>query len=134
MITFEPAYSQTPDIGKLRREKPSRYQQSRLLEVGLLTKFAFDPLKQDFPDENMNWHFVRKQMVCYRQQIEQSVLTVRVEWGWNRDWCGRRAIIKFTSDVAQPLIEALRAAVIQALRLETSRHGYIDVTPMTVRN
>ena len=102
---------------------------------GPLTKSAFALLKQDFPDENLKWNFVRKQLNFYRQQIEQSVPTAAVEWGRKRKHCGRQAI-KFTPEVAQLLIDVNNRhwGQLSFKRLAGKLAELdIDVTPMTIR-
>ena len=102
---------------------------------GPLTKSAFALLKQDFPDENLKWNFVRKQLNFYRQQIEQSVPTAAVEWGRKRKHCGRQAI-KFTPEVAQLLIDVNNKhwGQLSFKRLAGKLAELdIDVTPMTIR-
>ena len=111
--------------------------QRRSLAGGPLTKSAFALLKQDFPDENLKWNFVRKQLNFYRQQIEQSVPTAAVEWGRKRKHCGRQAI-KFTPrpEVAQLLIDVnnKHRGQLSFKRLAGKLAELnIDVTPMTIR-
>ena len=100
-----------------------------------MTKSAFALLKQDFPDENLKWNFVRKQLNFYRQQLEQSVPTAAVEWGRKRKHCGRQAI-KFTPEVAQLLIDVNNKhwGQLSFKRLAGKLAELnIDVTPMTIR-
>ena len=95
VVRRAPIRTTTKSTGRKDIKTPQRKDITLRAEAitrgGPLTKHAFALLKQDFPDENLKWNFVRKQLNFYGQQIEQSVPTAAVEWGRKRKPCGRQA-------------------------------------------
>ena len=110
-VVKRPAATKTPtkkrtgrqDIKTLQR-KDVALRAEEITRGGALTKAAFAQLKEDFPDQNLKWNFVRKQLLFYREQKQQKVPTTAMEWGRKRKHCGREPI-KFTPEVAQALIK-----------------------------
>lgn len=121
---------------KTPKRKDVTLRAEEITRGGALTKAAFAQLKLDFPDQNLKWNFVRKQLLFYREQKAQHVPTAAIEWGRKRKHCGREAI-KFSPDVARALISINNKhwgqLSFKRLAGKLAEENGTKVTPMTVR-